>query len=444
MAELVYDKNGRLLFTKEMKREYTLLFPTMLPVHFGLMARILETEGFRVEMLTTNHRGIVDEGLKYVHNDTCYPALLVIGQLIDAVKSGKYDLHKVALLITQTGGGCRASNYIHLLRKALVKADYPQIPVASLNFSGLEKDSGFQMTLPLARKCIACIFYGDMLCALRNQVAPYENEKGAADRMVDRWIARLGRALLAGKGFTSREMKHTFPLIAKEFATIPVTRVPKVKVGVVGEIYVKYSPLGNNDLQKFLESQDCEVNFPGLMGFVQYCAFNMGEDHVLYGGKLAVKVGTDQFLNWLDSVERVMLKAETDAGFYAPGPFKELVEKPKGVISLGAKMGEGWLLTAEMIELVQGGYGNIVCAQPFGCLPNHIVGKGMVNKIRALYPSANITPIDYDPSATRVNQENRIKLMLAVAKERLNAPAEAQPLTAEQLAGGAPQVGATV
>ena len=279
------------------------------------------------------------------------------------------------------------------------------------------------MTLPLARKCIACIFYGDMLCALRNQVAPYENEKGAADRMVDRWIARLGRALLAGKGFTSREMKHTFPLIAKEFATIPVTRVPKVKVGVVGEIYVKYSPLGNNDLQKFLESQDCEVNFPGLMGFVQYCAFNMGEDHVLYGGKLAVKVGTDQFLNWLDSVERVMLK---------------------GVISLGAKMGEGWLLTAEMIELVQGGYGNIVCAQPFGCLPNHIVGKGMVNKIRALYPSANITPIDYDPSATRVNQENRIKLMLAVAKERLNAPAEAQPLTAEQLAGGAPQVGATV
>ena len=216
--------------------------------------------------------------------------------------------------------------------------------------------------------------------------------------------------------------------------------MPKVKVGVVGEIYVKYSPLGNNDLQKFLESQDCEVNFPGLMGFVQYCIFNMGEDHVLYGGKLAMKMGTDQLLNWLDSVERSMLKAEADAGFYAPGPFKELVEKPEGIISLGAKMGEGWLLTAEMIELVQGGYGNIVCAQPFGCLPNHIVGKGMVNKIRAMYPSANITPIDYDPSATKVNQENRIKLMLAVAKERLNAPAEAKPLTAEEIAGGAPSL----
>ena len=425
-------------FTPEMKKTHTILIPNMAVTQFRLMEYALRCEGYKCELLGNCGSAVAQLGLKYVHNDTCYPALLVIGQFLDALNSGKYDLEHTALLITQTGGGCRASNYIHLLRKALVKAGYPQIPVASLNFSGLEKDSGFQMTLPLARKCIACIFYGDMLCALRNQVAPYENEKGAADRMVDRWIARLGRALLAGKGFTSREMKHTFPLIAKEFATIPVTRVPKVKVGVVGEIYVKYSPLGNNDLQKFLESQDCEVNFPGLMGFVQYCAFNMGEDHVLYGGKLAVKVGTDQFLNWLDSVERVMLKAETDAGFYAPGPFKELVEKPKGVISLGAKMGEGWLLTAEMIELVQGGYGNIVCAQPFGCLPNHIVGKGMVNKIRALYPSANITPIDYDPSATRVNQENRIKLMLAVAKERLNAPAEAQPLTAEQLAGRCP------
>ena len=431
-------------FTVEMKKDYTILVPNMLPIQLGLICQLMCNYGFNMELLDTEGPGIVDQGLKNVHNDTCYPALLVIGQLMDAIESGKYDTHKIALILPQTGGGCRASNYIHLLRKALVKAGYPQIPVASLNFSGLEKDSGFQMTLPLARRALACIFYGDMLCALRNQVAPYENEKGAADRMVDLWVERLGRVLLAGKGFTAREMKHTFPLIAKDFAAIPVTRVPKVKVGVVGEIYVKYSPLGNNDLQKFLESQDCEVNFPGLMGFVQYCIFNMGEDHVLYGGKLAVKMGTDQLLNWLDSVERAMLKATADAGFYAPGPFKELVEKPHGIISLGAKMGEGWLLTAEMIELVQGGYGNIVCAQPFGCLPNHIVGKGMVNKIRALYPSANITPIDYDPSATRVNQENRIKLMLAVAKERLNAPAQAAPLTAEEIAGGAPQVETTV
>ncbi len=427
-------------FTPEMKKTHKILIPNMAVTQFRLLQYALQYEGYNCEVLGNCGSAVAQLGLKYVHNDTCYPALLVIGQFLDALNSGKYDLEHTALLITQTGGGCRASNYIHLLRKALVKAGYPQIPVASLNFSGLEKDSGFQMTLPLIRRALACVLYGDLLCALRNQTAPYENEPGAADRLVDLWVERLGRVLLAGKGFTAREMKHTFPLMAKEFAALPVTRVPKVKVGVVGEIYVKYSPLGNNDLQRFLESQGCEVNFPGLLGFLQYCIFNQGEDWVLYGGKHLMKLGSDRLLHWLDGIERAMLKAQTDVGFYAPGPFTELVEKPKGVISLGAKMGEGWLLTAEMIELVQGGYSNIVCAQPFGCLPNHIVGKGMVNKIRALYPSANITPIDYDPSATRVNQENRIKLMLAVARERLNEPAEAAPLTAEKLAGGAPEL----
>ena len=431
-------------FTPEMKKTHKILIPNMAPVQFRILAAVMRQAGYTCELLENCGSQVSELGLKYVHNDTCYPALLVIGQFLDALGSGKYDLDHTALIITQTGGGCRASNYIHLLRKALVKAGYGQVPVVSLNFSGLEKDSGFPMTLPLMRKLLACIYYGDLLVALKAQTEPYETHKGDAAALQEKWLDTICGWVMEDKGWSGREIKAAMPKIAAEFAAIPIHRVPKVKVGVVGEIYVKYSPLGNNDLEKFLASQDCEVNLPGLMGFVQYCAFNMGEDHVLYGGKLAVKVGTDQFLNWLDSVERVMLKAETDAGFYAPGPFKELVEKPKGVISLGAKMGEGWLLTAEMIELVQGGYGNIVCAQPFGCLPNHIVGKGMVNKIRALYPSANITPIDYDPSATRVNQENRIKLMLAVAKERLNAPAEAQPLTAEQLAGGAPQVGATV
>lgn len=427
-------------FTPEMKKTHTILIPNMAVTQFRLLKAAMEYEGYHCEVLGNCGSAVAQLGLKYVHNDTCYPALLIIGQFLDALNSGKYDLEHTALCITQTGGGCRASNYIHLLRKALVKAGYPQIPVASMNFSGLEKDSGLPMTLPLIRRMIAAIFYGDMLAALRNQTAPYENEAGAADRTVDLWVERLYRVIMAGKGITGREMKYIFPRIAKDFAAIPVTRVPKVKVGVVGEIYVKYSPLGNNDLQRFLESQGCEVNFPGLMGFLQYCLFNMGEDHVLYGGKLGTKLLTDRVLAWMDDIECAALKAEREAGFYAPGSFRELVEKPAGIISLGAKMGEGWLLTAEMIELVQGGYGNIVCAQPFGCLPNHIVGKGMINKIRALYPAANITPIDYDPSATKVNQENRIKLMLAVAKERLTEPAEVTPLTAEQLAGGAPQL----
>ena len=431
-------------FTPEMKKTHTILIPNMASTQFRLLEYALRYDGYKCEILGNCGSAVAQLGLKYVHNDTCYPALLVIGQFLDALNSGKYDLEHTALLITQTGGGCRASNYIKLLRKALVKAGYGNIPVASLNFSGLEKGSGLPLTVPLLRKVIASIFYGDMLVALRSQTHAYENHRGDADAMTEKWISTIQGWIRDDKTTAAQDMRGRLYDIAADDATIPITRGPGVKVGVVGEIYVKYSPLGNNDLEKFLESQDCEVNFPGLMGFVQYCAFNMGEDHILYGGKLAVKVGIDQFLNWLDSIERAMLKAESDAAFYAPGPFKELVEKPKGIISLGAKMGEGWLLTAEMIELVQGGYGNIVCAQPFGCLPNHIVGKGMVNKIRAMYPSANITPIDYDPSATRVNQENRIKLMLAVAKERLNAPAEAQPLTAEQLAGGAPQVGATV
>ena len=301
-------------FTKEMKKTHTILIPNMAVTQFRLLKYALEHEGYKCEILGNCGSAVAQLGLKYVHNDTCYPALLVIGQFIDALNSGKYDLDRTALLITQTGGGCRASNYIHLLRKALVKADYPQIPVASLNFSGLEKDSGFQMDLPLLRQAVACIFYGDMLCALRNQIAPYEDHPGDADRLVDVWIGRIGRALLAGKGYTAREMKHTFPLIAREFAVIPRTKTPKVKVGVVGEIYVKYSPLGNNDLQKFLEGEGCEVNFPGLMGFVQYCIFNMGEDHVLYGGSGTVKFGADRLLDWLDGIERAMLKAISNAG----------------------------------------------------------------------------------------------------------------------------------
>ena len=431
-------------FTQDMKKTHKLLMPNMAPIHFAMLKDALEDEGYQIEVLGTSGQEVAQEGLKYVHNDTCYPALIVIGQFINALKSGKYDLDHTALMITQTGGGCRASNYIHLLRKALVKAGFPQVPVASINFSGLEKDSGFHFTLPLIRKVIAAVFYGDELMSLANQTRPYENEKGSADALTERWMQKIEALFDEGKGVKKSDMAKIFRDIARDFANLSVTYTPKVKVGVVGEIYVKYSPLGNNDLQKFLESEGCEVNFPGLMGFCQYCIFNMGEDYVLYGGNGALKFGSDRLLDWLDGIERAMLKAISNAGFYAPGPFKELIEKPKGVISLGAKMGEGWLLTAEMIELVQGGYPNIVCAQPFGCLPNHIVGKGMVNKIRALYPAANITPIDYDPSATKVNQENRIKLMLAVAKERLDNKAgqpPLKPLTAEELAGGAPAIG---
>ncbi|MFR6023053.1 MAG: 2-hydroxyglutaryl-CoA dehydratase [Oscillospiraceae bacterium] len=402
-----------------MKKTHKILIPNMAPVQFRLMAAIMEQAGYQCELLENCGSQVAELGLKYVHNDTCYPALLVIGQFLDALNSGKYDLDHTALIITQTGGGCRASNYIHLLRKALVKAGYGQIPVVSLNFSGLEKDSGFPLTLTMIRRLLSVIHYGDLLVTLRAQTEPYEINKGETEAMQEKWIGRLRELFLQDKGWHGREVKANMPKIAADFASVPVKRVEKIKVGVVGEIYVKYSPLGNNDLEKFLASQDCEVNIPGLMGFVQYCVYNFSETARLYGGNVLTLNASSLLLNIIGKTEKVMIDSLKANGYHAPMPFLELVKQADGVISTGTKMGEGWLLTAEMVELVRTGYENIVCAQPFGCLPNHICGKGVINRIRELYPTANITPIDYDPGATRVNQENRIKLMLAVARERM-------------------------
>ncbi len=417
MAKLIYDGAGRLLFTKEMKEEYTLLMPQMLPVHFGMMKKLLECEGYKVDMLTTNHRGIVDEGLKYVHNDTCYPALLVIGQLIDAVKHGGYDPHKVGLLITQTGGGCRASNYIHLLRKALAKADMAYIPVVSVNLSGLEKNPGFSLTLPFIRKAVYAMMYGDIIVNVANQVRPYETEQGAADRMTDRWSQRLVDGFQAGKGMSRRQMRDNFDQICSDFAAIPVEGEPKIRVGVVGEIYVKFAPLGNNNLEKFLLSEGVEPVVPGLTDFIIFKIYNRVADVELYGGKWIKKFGCDLFMKYIEACQRDMIEAlERSGRFRAPGAFQDLHKLVHGYLGDGNKMGEGWLLTAEMLELIHSGTNNIVCTQPFGCLPNHIVGKGMIRKLKDDYPYSNIVAIDYDPGATKINQENRIKLMLANAR----------------------------
>ena len=283
MAKLEYDKDGRLLFTREMKEEYTILMPQMLPVHFGMFQQLLILEGYKVDMLTTNHRGIVDEGLKYVHNDTCYPALLVIGQLIDAIKNGGYDPHKVALFITQTGGGCRASNYIHLLRKALEKAGLEFVPVISVNLSGLEKNPGFSLTLPLVRKLIYAMLYGDLLVNAANQVRPYELTSGDTDRMLERWQKDLTQEFQAGRGMSRRQMRRNFDAILADFETIPVSREEKVRVGVVGEIYVKFSPLGNNNLEDFLLSEGAEPVVPGLTDFIIFKIFNREVDVDIYG-----------------------------------------------------------------------------------------------------------------------------------------------------------------
>ena len=406
-------------FTEEMKSTHTLLIPNMAPVHFRMLAAIMENQGYHAEVLGNCGSHVSELGLKYVHNDTCYPALLVIGQFLDALQSGKYDTDHTALIITQTGGGCRASNYIFLLRKALKRAGYGNIPVVSFNFNGLEKGNCFPLTPGFLRMFLAAVGYGDLLTALKAQTAPYEIQPGAAAAMQEKWLERICGLMRQGRGCGLLELRDNLNRAARDFAAIPVSRVPKVKVGVVGEIYVKYSPLGNNGLEEFLASRDCEVNLPGLMGFLQYCIYNRAETSRLYGGAVLERAGANAAMGLVNQVENAVISALKKTGYHAPLPFRDLTKLSDGIIGRGDMMGEGWLLTAEMVELVRAGYENIVCAQPFGCLPNHICGKGMINKIRQLYPNANITPIDYDPSATRVNQENRIKLMLAVARERL-------------------------
>ncbi len=420
MAKLEYDKDGRLLFTKEMKKEYTILFPMMAKIHFNLMKNIFAKFGYKVELLETEGPEIAQVGLKYVHNDTCYPAILTIGQLIHAVQSGKYDVDKIALLLTQTGGGCRASNYIHLLRKALVKAGYEKIPVISLNMSGMEKNPGFQITLPLLRRIAAAGLYGDMIMSLSNQVRPYEVNKGDTDAMIEKWTKRLTVVLSDGYGFTRKELNKYLDRIAADFAAIKVEKTPKIKVGIVGEIYVKYASLGNNNLEGFLHEQDCEVNLPGILGFAMFKVDNRMEDYKLYGGSKAKYLAVKALMDFLTDYETLVIENQVKHGFRPITRYQHTKELVKGVVGYGSKMGEGWLLTGEMLELIESGFENIVCTQPFGCLPNHINGKGMIRKIKQIDERANIVTIDYDPGAPRVNQENRIKLMLAVAREKLD------------------------
>lgn len=416
MAKLEYDTDGRLLFTKEMKGEYTLLMPMMLPVTFRMIAKVLELDGHKVELLETNHRGIVDTGLKYVHNDTCYPALLVIGQLIEAVNSGKYDQNKIALLITQTGGGCRASNYIHLLRKALKKADMEHIPVVSVNLSGLEKNPGFSLGLTTIRRMVTGIIYGDLLVHLGNQCRPYEVSDGATDALILHWTDELVTMFGHGKGMSKGDMKQIMRQICSDFAGLALQGPPKPQVGIVGEIYVKFAPLGNNNLEEFLLGEGCETIVPGLTDFIIFKINNRVEDVDIYKGNPLKKFLVGIFQGYVEGIQRLMIEAVgTQPKFRAMEPFSALKEGVKGYLGYGNKMGEGWLLTAEMLELINSGTNNIVCTQPFGCLPNHVAGKGMIRKIKDEYPDSNIVAIDYDPGATKINQENRIKLMLANA-----------------------------
>ncbi len=416
---MVDQNKGYVVFTQEMKRTHTILVPNMLPMHFQMIGRVLERVGYKVELLETSGPQIAETGLKYVHNDTCYPAILVIGQFIHALQSGKYDPDRVALILFQTGGGCRASNYIHLLRKALEKAGLGHVPVISLSMAGLEKHPGFQLTLPLVMKMMYGVLYGDLLMTLVNQCKPYEVEKGSAQALADRWTRQLAGELTARSTGGYRRVKSNYRRILDQFAAIPMRR-DTLKVGVVGEIFVKYSPLGNNNLEQFLVDEGAEVVIPGLMDFCLYCVYNNMLDHQLYGMQKLSQPAYRAAYQYLVGKERDMIDAIAAHGrFTPPTLFTHTISLVQGYIGMGVKMGEGWLLTAEMLELADKGVKNIVCTQPFGCLPNHICGKGMMKPIKTANPGINIVAIDYDAGATKVNQENRIKLMLANAKSQM-------------------------
>ena len=403
-------------FTEEMRKTHTILVPGMLPLHFSLMQAALASCGYKVEVLQDTGREVIETGLKYVNNDICYPALLVIGQLLHALESGKYNLEQTALMITQTGGGCRVSNYIYLLHKALEKAGLSNIPVISLNVSGLEKQPGFHLNASMLRKFLAALIYGDALMYLSNKIRPYEVIQGTTDALAQKWLAKLSDAFASGKAQALSNMKKFTKALAGEFAKVPIVNRPKTKVGIVGEIYIKYAALGNNNLEKFLQKQDCEYMLPGVLNFVMYCVDTYLTDYKLYGGSF-LKYGANKGAMWyLKHLESILHSALDTAPFSAPATYEETKAMVKGVIGYGNNMGEGWLLTAEMLELVHSGYTNIICAQPFGCLPNHIAGRGMINKIKEIAEEANILALDYDASASKVNQENRIKLMLATAK----------------------------
>ena len=401
-------------FTPEMRKTHTILAPMMLPIHFTMLEQILNRNGYHVELLRTTGRQIVDEGLKHVHNDTCYPALLVIGQMIDALKSGKYDPDKTALLITQTGGGCRASNYIFLLRKALKQSGFPNVPVISLNFASLESASGFSFTPAMILQALYAVIYGDLIMWVSNQCKPYELVAGSTQKVIDHWTDELCRQFQSSKFL---HIRKNYRKILDDFAAIPRSSEQKVRVGIVGEIYMKYAPLGNNNLEDFLIKEGAEPVLSGLLDFILYCLKNSEVDYQLYGKGKKTRLLAALGLKYFVHVQNKMIHAVKEHGvFRVPGKFEDLEKGIEGVIGMGAKMGEGWLLTAEMMELIHSGVKNIVCTQPFGCLPNHIVAKGMTRKIKDRYPDANIVPVDYDPSATAINQENRLKLMLSNAK----------------------------
>lgn len=404
-------------FTKNMKKDYTILAPQMAPMHFKLISVAFKQEGYNLEILPETKEAL-DYGLQYVNNDACYPSILVIGELISALKSGKYDLDKTAVMISQTGGSCRATNYLGFLKKAIKDSGFEKVPILSLNANGFEKQEGFKITPALAHRCLLAVSYGDILMKLLYHIRPYEINKGESEKLHNTWNERVKINIQNGSFF---EYKRNITNIIEDFSNIKTSSEKKVKVGIVGEILVKFSPFANNHLAEFIENEGGEVYTSSLMNFIKYCIFSDIFINERFKGKLsALKLKItlwiiDRYTKVIDNALRKNKKFRNDESI------ETLAKKTSKYISIGNQSGEGWFLMGEMIEFIEKGVPNIVCVQPFGCLPNHITGKGMIKKLREEYSDkfVNIAPIDYDPAYSEVNQLNRIKLMLSVAKKNL-------------------------
>ena len=415
-----YNK-PKVVFTKEMRKDYTILMPQMAPIHFDLLEASMQSEGYKLELLRDCTQKTVDTGLKYVNNDACYPSILTTGQFIEALESGKYDKDRTAIIMSQTGGGCRATNYIGFIRKALKDAGYPNVPVISFNIVGMEKMPGFKLTLPMVEKLIRCVVYADLLQKMLTKNRAYEVHKGETQKLFDEWMEKC-KVLV--KGTSNKKFKQSIYDIVNDFEKIEIdTSVKKPRVGIVGEVLIKYHPFGNNFVANKLEEEGAEVILPDFMGFVKF----MLTHKITFNSLLKVSPTKAKLSKFAIKVVDILEKdlkialASSKKGYLPPCDIWHLEDKVQDVLSIGNQTGEGWFLTAEMIEYIENDIPNIICVQPFACLPNHVVGKGVIKSIRNMYPNANIAPVDYDPGASEANQTNRIKLLMTVAKDNLKA-----------------------
>jgi predicted nucleotide-binding protein (sugar kinase/HSP70/actin superfamily) len=407
-------------YTKQMKEEgYTILCPQMIPIHFELLEAGMRACGYNLKVLKECTEHTVETGLKYVNNDACYPSILTTGQMIEALESGEYDLNKTALIMSQTGGGCRATNYIGFIRKALRDAGYQNIPIISFNVVGLEKTDGFKIDIKLVEKLLKAVIYGDLIQKITFRNRAYEVHKGDTMKKYDKWMKK-GKEII--ENGTYKDFKKAIQEMVKDFETIKVDlSQKKPRVGIVGEVLIKYHPYGNNHIVEKLEEEGAEVINPDFMGFIKFICTHKITNNMLLNRDKKLSTVFKVAIKLIDILERPVNKAlaESKKGYMKTPDIWELETKVKDILSIGNQTGEGWFLTAEMVEYIEHGIPNIVCVQPFACLPNHVVGKGVIKTIRAKYPEANISPIDYDPGASETNQFNRIKLMMAQAKDNL-------------------------